>query len=260
MIAVLASSAALAQSRELRVCADPNNMPFSNMQGQGFENRIAEFVGSALDAHVRYVWQRMGRGFIREYLNNAKCDLLIGVPANYRPVLTSSPYYRSTYVFVSRRDQPEIDSFDSPNLRRAKIGVQVLDEDYTPPGHALARRGLQGEIVGFDTTGNEAGTIVEAVARHKVDVAIVWGPLAGYFARNYPGALQIHAVEPKIDPPALPFTFAICMGVRKGNNTLRNELNTVLKQHSQEIRAILDAYGVPQLPLGPEPSEANASQ
>src|SRR5205814_2888740 len=87
----------LAHSRELKVCADPDNLPFSNTKQQGFENRIAELLGRDLNAHLTYVWQRMGRGFVREYLNKSVCDLLIGIPTNYRPVLTTSPYYRSTY-------------------------------------------------------------------------------------------------------------------------------------------------------------------
>ena len=112
-----------AQTRELRVCADPNNMPFSSREQTGFENRIAALVARNLNAHLTFVWQRMGRGFVREYLDKGQCDLLIGIPTNYRPVLTTSPYYRSTYVFVDR--QPGIRSLDPSALHGLKIGVQV---------------------------------------------------------------------------------------------------------------------------------------
>src|SRR3954454_9880497 len=106
-----------AQTGELRVCADPNNMPFSDMKQEGFENRIADLVAKDLNARLTYVWQRMGRGFVREYLDKSKCDFLIGIPANYRPVLTTDPYYRSTYVFVSRSDRGlHLASFNSPDL------------------------------------------------------------------------------------------------------------------------------------------------
>src|SRR5712672_2547950 len=105
----------------------------------------------------------MGRGFVREYLDKSQCDLLIGIPTNYRPVLTTSPYYRSTYVFFSMQGEAT-PSLISSALHGLKIGVQVLDEQYTPPGEALARRGLQGAIVGFDTAGDGAGSIVQAVA------------------------------------------------------------------------------------------------
>lgn len=151
---LLIAGTASAQTRELRVCADPHNMPFSNIQQQGFENHIAELAAGALGAHLTYVWQRMGRGFVREYIVKSQCDLVIGVPANFRPLLTTSPYYRSSYVFVvPRQSNMKLVSLDSPELHGLKIGVQVLDENYTPPGTALARRGLQREIVGFDTAG-----------------------------------------------------------------------------------------------------------
>ena len=239
-----------AQTRDLRVCADPNNMPFSSREETGFENRIAALVAQELGAHLSFVWQRMGRGFVREYLDKAQCDLLIGIPTNYHPVLTTSPYYRSTYVFLSRQEEPA-PSLNSPSLHDLKIGIQVLDEQYTPPGEALARRGLQSTIVGFDAIGDGADSIVRAVADQKVDLAIVWGPLAGYFAKEFGHDLRITPLEPEVDPPGLPFTFTISMGVRKGNLALRDQLEQILRTRQADIRAILDDFGVPQLPLAP---------
>ncbi len=250
---LLICSAASAQEHELRVCADPDNMPFSNRQQQGFENRIAEVVASALGAHLNYVWQRMGRGFVREYIDKAQCDLVIGVPSNFRPLLTTTPYYRSTYVFVVPvKQEYKSVSLDSPELHRLKIGVQVLDENYTPPGSALARRGLQSEMVGFDTTGRSADSIIRAVADHKVDIAVVWGPLAGYFAKPFADSLKLVPVEPEVDPPGLPFTFSISMGVGKTNVALRDELEKVLVERRPQIQQILSEYSVPQLPLAQE--------
>lgn len=251
LAAALLTGVAWAQGRELKVCADPDNLPFSNTRQQGFENRIAELVARDLNAHLTYVWQRMGRGFVREYLNKSVCDLLIGIPANYRPVLATSPYYRSTYVFVTRRNgEVKPASLDDPVLRRMKIGVQVLEEEYTPPGTALARRGLQNDIVGFETMGDDADSIMRAVADRKVDTAIVWGPLAGYFASKVAG-LQLTPVVPEVDPPGVPFTFAISMGVRKGNTQLRDELEAELAKRRHEIEGILSTYGVPQLEMAP---------
>jgi mxaJ protein len=229
-------------------------MPFSSREQTGFENRIAALVARDLNARLTFVWQRMGRGFVREYLNKAQCDLLIGIPTNYRPVLTTTPYYRSTYVFVSRQKEP-VPSLNSPALHGSKVGVQVLDEQYTPPGEALARRGLQGAIVGFDTLGDGADSIVRAVADQKVDIAIVWGPLAGYFAKEFGHNIRVTPVEPEVDPPGLPFTFAISMGVRKGDLALRDQLEQILLNRRADICAILDDFGVPQLPLA---SLANA--
>ena len=142
-----------------------------------------------------------------------------------------------------------IPSLDSAALHDLKIGIQVLDEQYTPPGEALARRGLQGAIVGFDTIGDGADSIVRAVADQKVDLAIVWGPFAGYFAKKVGHDLRVTLVEPEVDPPGLPFTFAISMGVRKGDLALRNQLERILLDRGSDIRAILNEYGVPQLPL-----------
>jgi len=240
----------LAHSRDLRVCADPDNLPFSNTKQQGFENRIAEVVARDLHAHLIYQWQRMGRGFVREYLDTSKCDLLIEVPSAFRPLLTTSPYYRSAFVFVTRRDHRlQVASLDDPALRHLKIVVEVLQEDYTPPGTALARRGLQNQIVGFDRTGEKGDSIIRAVANRRVDAAIVWGPLAGYFAQKFGNSLQLNLLSPELDPPGLPFTFSISMGVRKGNTALRDELEAVLRRRGSEIRGVLHRYGVPQLEL-----------
>ena len=237
--------------RDLRVCADPDNLPFSNNKRQGFENQIAQLVARDLHANLVYQWQRMGRGFVRDYLNTSQCDVLIGIPANFKPVLTTTPYYRSSYVFVTRKDgKLKPASLDDPTLHQLKIGVQVLEEDYTPPATALARRHLQNQIVGFDTTGEDADSIIRAVADRKVDTAIVWGPLAGFFAKKYRG-LELTPVTPQVDPPALPFTFAIAMGVRKGNTDLRDELQSVIDRRQSEINAILDHYGVPRLEMAP---------
>lgn len=253
VVLVFMTAAAAAETHELRVCADPDNMPFSNKQREGFENHIASLVATELGARLTYMWQRMGRGFVREYIDESQCDLVIGIPSNFRPLLTTSPYYRSSYVFVVPPREPfQGISLDAPELHRLKIGVQVLDENYTPPGAALARRGLQAEMVGFDTTGRGADSIIRAVVDGKVDIAVVWGPLAGYFARQYRDTLKLVPVEPEVDPPGLPFTFSISMGVRKGNLALRNDLERVLSKREPDIHKILANYAVPMLPLARE--------
>jgi len=245
-VAIVAFALPVLAQPTLRVCADPANLPFSNRRQQGFENRIAELLAKDMHARLSYQWQRMGRGFVREYLSNGKCDMVVGIPMNYAQMLTTRPYYRSTYVFVSRRSariQPA--SFNDPELHSMKVGVQVLDDDYAPPAHALARRGMQANIVGFETTGVNAASIIRAVTNKKVDTAIVWGPLAGYFAKQYPGRLTLTPVQPEVDPPGLPFTFAISMGVRKGNTQLRDTLEHFLDRHQREVESILRKYGVP---------------
>src|SRR5690348_69655 len=130
-IAILSFGAGKLSGKELRVCADPDNLPFSNRQEQGFENKIAKLIARDMHARVDYVWQRMGRGFVREYINKGQCELLIGIPAAFPQMLTSRAYYRSTYVFIVRRDaENKPASLDDPGLRAMKIGVQALDEQY----------------------------------------------------------------------------------------------------------------------------------
>lgn len=253
LLTVAISSSTFAQ---LKVCADPDNPPFSNRAQRGFENQIAQVLARSMHTNVQYTWQRMGRGFVREILNKHRCDVLLGVPENFRAVLTTNPYYRSTYMFVTRSDRGmHLASFDEPQLKQMKIGVQVLSEEYAPPAQALGRRGLIANLVGFETTGSDTRSIIDAVARKKVDAAIVWGPSAGYFAKNYPNDLQL-SPTPAFDPPSLPLTFSISMGVRKNDTALRDRLNQQLREHRSEIDRILRSYGVPLLRIGRENKRA----
>ena len=241
--------------RELRVCADPNNLPFSNEQRQGFENKIAELVARDLNAKLTYVWYAQRRGFARNTLNADKCDVFIGIPSSFERVSTTVPYYRSTYVFTTRRDRHiKVASFDDPALKNLRIGVQMVGDDFmnTPPAHALATRHIIQNVKGYSVYGdysqpNPPARVIDAVANGDIDVAIAWGPLAGYFARREPVALDITPVSPQIDLPFLPFVFDISMGVRRGHESLRDQLNAIISRRRVEIDRILDSYGVPRL-------------
>src|SRR3982751_1605283 len=210
--------------RVLRVTADPNNLPFSNERREGFENKIAELIAKELNAELRYSWRAQRRGFFRETLKEDRADLVLGVPAHFDMALTTAPYYRSSYVFFYRKDRNlDIPSLDDPALHKLKIGVQMIgnDETNTPPAHALAHRGIVGNVVGYTLYGdyrdpNPPARIVDAVVKGEVDIAVVWGPLAGYFAKQAPVPLEVVPVSPAADP-SLPFTFSIAMGVRKGD-------------------------------------------
>ena len=242
-------------ARELRVCADPNNLPFSNRRGEGFENRIASLVAREMGATVRYTWWPQRRGFIRNTLNTGACDVVMGIPSSFELARATRPYYRSTYVFVTRKDRGlDIRSFDDPLLRKVKIGVQILGDDYAnaPPAHALARRGVVGNLIGYTVYGDyredsPPSRIVRAVAQGEVDVAVVWGPLAGYYAARQPAPLALVRVAPQIDLPFLPFVFDISMGVRRADAALAEELDAILERKRPEIEAILDRYGVPRV-------------
>ena len=232
----------------LKVCADPDAMPSSDHRRQGYDNKIAELLARGLNATVTFRWQRNGRGFVRDVLNKGVCDVVMGVPAKARAMLTTLPYYRSSYVFVTRRDRAlALHTFQDPQLKNLKIGVQVLEEEYAPPGQALGRHGLVTNIVGYDTT-DDPVSIINAVYRRNVDTAIVWGPLAGYFAKQRPGRFEI-TPTPAADPP-VPMAYSMALGVSRKHPELRDRLNQAIQRHRREIDRILHAYGVPLLPEG----------
>lgn len=251
LIWALAASAPTAQA-PLRVCADPNNLPFSNARGDGFENKIADLVARELRRPLQYFWLPQRRGFIRNSLNAQRCDVVIGVPARYGLLQPTRSYYRSSYAFVSRRDRHlGIDSFDAPALKRLTIGIQISGDDYNNPPAAqeLASRHLEKNVRGFTLYGDYSQPdpqreIIDAVADGRVDVAIVWGPLAGYYARREPTAVDVRPIGEASDGRS-KFTFDIAMGVRRDDVDLHTRLDTVIANRGAAMREILRAYGVP---------------
>ncbi len=244
--------AALALSA-LRVCADPNNLPFSNRQEQGFENKIASLLAKDMNRVLDYDWHPQRRGYLRNTILAGRCDLIIGIATGVEMVETTQPYYRSTYVFVTRAASNfHLDSFDAPQLRKLRIGVQIIGDDYanTPPVHALARRGIvaiQGyRVLGDYQRSNPPASIIQAVSSGEIDVAIAWGPMAGYFAAIAPVELQIQPLRSTHDA-ALPLTFDISLGLRRGNFWLKQKVEAALKRNRQAILEILNSYHVPQL-------------
>jgi mxaJ protein len=180
---------------------------------------------------------------------------VIGVPAGFEMALTTKPYYRSTYVFLSRKDRHlNVSSFDDPLLKKLRIGVQIIGDDYSnaPPAHALTRRNIVDNVKGFTLYGDyrqpdPPARIVNAVENGAVDLAIVWGPLAGYFAKQSRVPLQVVPVSPQIDQPFLPFVFDISMGVRRGDQDLRDQVEQIMERRRGEIDRILEEYRVPRV-------------
>jgi quinoprotein dehydrogenase-associated probable ABC transporter substrate-binding protein len=253
--------------RVLRVYADPNNLPFSNRREEGFENKIAELIAREMGAQLQYNWQALRQGFFRRAFRDRDADVVMGVPSEIEEILTTAPYYRSTYVFASRADRAlGIKSLDDPKLKQLKIGVPIVgaETSNTPPVLALARRGVVNNVVGYTVYGdyekeNPPARLLEAVTRNEVDVAMLWGPLAGYFAKRQPVALDVAPVSPQADA-MVPFTFQISIGVDPRNPALRDEINTILQKQQAQIKSILDDFGVPQLPVEqrtvrPDPEE-----
>jgi mxaJ protein len=237
----------------LRVCADPNNLPFSNDRGEGFENHLAQVVAHDIGARVVYTWWPQRRGFVRNTLRYGSCDVVMGVPSSYQLVLASTPYYRSTYVFVTRRDRHlQIHSLDDPILHHLRIGFHIIGDDYanSPAETAMARRGLVDNAIGVTVYGNYADAtppadLLRAVADSSIDVAIAWGPLAGYFALHSAVPLVIQPVTPQIDTPFLPFAFDISAGVRRGDTLTRAMLERSFTAHRADIDTLLRSYAVP---------------
>jgi mxaJ protein len=230
---------------QLRVCADPDNLPFSNSSGEGFENKIADVVASDLGMTLSYFWWPHQRGLVRRTLAEDRCDVLIGVPHDLGPILPTRAYYRSSYVVVSRPPLA-IASLDDPALRRLRIGVHVD----TPPWNALGERGLMATVEGyplmFDYRNSDPSRRpakpLEDLEAGTLDVAIVWGPLAGWFAKQRGLPLSI---APLPDSGRTAMGFDIAMGVRKSDAALKARLESALDHRAADIAKILADYGVP---------------
>jgi mxaJ protein len=244
--------------KELRVCGDPSNMPFSNEKREGIENKIAEVVARDLGMRVTYTWWPHQRGLVKRVLNTGRCDVMVGIPKGYDLVSWTRPYYRTGYVIAYRKDRlpAGVRSLDDPILKRVKVGVQVN----TPPHEALARRGIVGDnVVGyqlmFDSNVHPdeyPGKVVEDLIAGRIDVALVWGPIAGYFQKKKRASfLKLVPIDDKSDAGAR-FAFDISMGVRKADKELKARLDEALVRRRDDIAKILGEYGVPLLPLAGE--------
>lgn len=257
LLAVVAACfSTTAAAGEFRVCADPNNLPFSNDRGEGFENKLAELIAADLGETLSYVWWAQRRGFIRQTLKAGRCDVIMGMPEGLDMVTTTEPYYRSTYVFVSRADRHlDLASITDPRLRELKVGVHLIGNDgfNTPPAHALGEQGIIGNVVGYLIYGdyrqpNPPARLVEAVEDGEVDVAAVWGPIGGYFAKASPLPLEVRAIPDTGQFPPFAFQFDVAMAVRKGDQELKARLDGVLGHERPKIQAVLAEYGVPVVP------------
>jgi len=239
------------QKHNLRVCADPQNMPFSNRKREGFDNKIADVIAHELGDSVSYAWWPSRRGYLRNTLSAGTCDLVIGVPVGFDPVATSKPYYRSTYYIVSRADKKlGITSLDDARLKKLRVGVNLLDGGYTntPPAHALSVHGITGTGVvgfpGFYDEEHQPGEIIDSLAKGNIDVALVWGPLAGWFAKKSGVAMTMTAL-PDSDSVDLPFAYSVAIGTRRSDRELRALIDEILVRKKAEIDRILMEYNVP---------------
>ena len=245
----LVGSAWGAETKELQVCGDPDNLPFSNKKREGFENKIAEVMAKEVGAELIYYWWPHQRGLIRNTLRAGQCDVLISVPQGWEPVLWTRPYYRSGYVIVYPKAKGhKITSLDDPVLKQLKIGVYVN----SPPAETLAEKGIMKNMVGYnplDHQQDRPGKIIEDLIAGEIDVAVVWGPVAGYYAKKLNASHLVDIVPLQDEDPGNPFSFEFSMGVREGNKALKAQLEEALSKRQAEIQKILEDYGVPLLPL-----------
>jgi mxaJ protein len=231
-----------AAKSEFRVCADPDNLPFSNRKGEGFGNKIAELLARSAGQPLVYYWWPARRGFISRTLNAWECDVVLDVPTGYELTRTTQPYYCSSYVMVSRPGEHLSPSlFDQPRARSLRVGVV----EHTPPLDLALQHKLDPVVyfTNYDYDSNYPGRIVADVESGKLDVALVWGPIGGYFARGQSIPLEIAALEER--DPSVRLTFPLSFGVRRGDKARAERLEALMHEHADEIAAILRDNGVP---------------
>jgi mxaJ protein len=249
----------------IRVCADPDNMPSSNDKGEGYENKLAELIAKELNSKLTYVWYPTRRGYFR-ILNGMYCDMALEAPAGLDMTGVTKPYFRSGYVFVARQGSglEDIKSLADPRLKKLKIGVNMYtsDAENSPPAMALSRYGVVGNLKGYFTFFSEQERpedIIKGVANKDVDIAIAWGPLAGYFTKQLAAPLTLTPLPAKDSLSDIPFQYNMGIAVRRKDKEFRDSLQAVLERRKPEIDAILKDYNVPTLPIVTEPEEKSAA-
>jgi quinoprotein dehydrogenase-associated probable ABC transporter substrate-binding protein len=238
-----------------RACADPRDLPFSNEAGEGFENKIAELFAHKLGKSLAYTFYPDATGFIRNTLNAHRCDVVLGIAQGADIVQPTNPYYRTSYVAAYHQDGPlkGLDSLSDPRLKTAKIGIVAG----TPPATILAENGLLGRIKSyalvvdtrFDSPTHE---MMDDLERGEIDVALLWGPIAGFYATK---AKTPTAIVPLVKEQggATRMAFRIVMGVRHSDQNWKRALNKLITENQTEIQAILHSYGVPLLDENDKP-------
>jgi quinoprotein dehydrogenase-associated probable ABC transporter substrate-binding protein len=233
----------------LRVCADPNDLPFSNEAGEGYENRIAELLAEKLGRQgVRYTYFPQVTGFIRNTLGAYKCDVIISYPQGDELVQNTNAYYQTAYAMVLKPDSDlaGVQSLADPKLKGKKIGVVAG----TPPATNLARNGLIGNARPYqlfvDTRyGTAAEQMIADLEKGDIDAALLWGPLAGFYAKEAEPDLVV--VPLLAEQGGSRMVYRITMGVRPSDQEWKRELNRVIAENQDAINGILLDFGIPIL-------------
>jgi len=253
------------ESGVLRVCADPDALPVSNQTGECYENKLAELRAKTWNAKLEYAWWPVRRGFFGRGLNGRYCDVALTAPVGLDMAAVTGPYVRTMYVIVTRKDSGlDMISLADPRFKNLKIGVHLLNSDAenTPPAMTLSKYGVVGNLTGFTTFYSDLDRpedIFKALVNKNIDVAIVWGPLAGYWATRVGADLSIRPVQ-EAEVDGIPFAFSLGMATRRRDRALRDSLQTFIDTHQGEIQNIMKEFGVPQLPLDSEPKRPEAGR
>ena len=241
----------LVDPKVLRVCSDPANMPFSNEHGEGFENKIAERLAAKLDMRLAYTWYPQSTGFVRMTLGSFRCDVIVGFPQGGDLAQSSNPYYRSVYALVTKpgTELGDVDTLGDARLKGKHLGIVAG----TPPSNYLVANGLMPTAKPYalvvDTRFDSSGkAMTKDIASGEIDAGILWGPLAGWFARQTDPPLRVVPLLKESGRP--PLTYRITMGVRPTDQNWRRELNGAIREIQPDITKILLDYGVPLIDEG----------
>ena len=243
-----ASSLELVDPHVFRVCADPRNLPFSNEAGEGFENKLAELFAKKLDKKIAYAWYPGATGFVRNTLNAHKCDVIMGFPQGSDFAQVTNPYYRTAYALIFKPGSglDGVDSLDDPILKTKRIGIVAG----TPPATYMAKKGLLAKAKSYPLTidtrfDSTSHAMIDDLGSGDIDVGILWGPIAGYYAKNANPKLSIAPLIKEQGGPRL--AYRIGMGVRSSDQEFKRLLNRMIQENQHEIDAILLSFGVPLL-------------
>lgn len=247
----------LVDPKVLRVCADPRNLPFSNEKGEGIENKLAELFADKLQKKLDYVFFPQATGFVRMTLGAHRCDVIMGFPQGDELVQGTNPYYRTSYALVAKAGSglEDVDTLEDAKLKGKHVGIVAG----TPPATNMAIAGLMGDAKPYplmiDTRyDNSAQAMIDDLAAGKIDAGVLWGPMAGYFAKKV-GSLHVTPLVKETTGPKL--VYRIGMGVRAADQNWKRQLNKLIQENQGEINKILLDFGVPLLdendrPLGAE--------
>jgi quinoprotein dehydrogenase-associated probable ABC transporter substrate-binding protein len=250
----------------IRVCADPDNMPSSNDKGEGYENKIAELIAKELNSKLSYVWYPTRRGYFR-IINGMYCDMAVEAPAGLDLAGVTTPYFRSGYVFVTRQGSglEDVRTLADPRLKRLRIGVNIFtsDGENSPPAMALSRYGVVGNLTGYSTFFSDQvrpEDIIKGVEKKDVDLAIAWGPVAGYYAKQSSVPLTLTPLPARDSLSDFPFQYNMGIALRRRDKEFRDSLQAVLERKRPEIDAILKQFNVPVMPIVTEHPENSSAE